>query len=368
MDHHDISQEVLSIYLEEFPDSTIARNLKACNMYKLYNTKVAQKELQMINAEASANYKFCKEIIDHNLVVFKNGEGAQQILPPLVNTVPEALINLAIYYLKQDDIDEAFRLIKDIEPSTPAEYTIAGTVYAMYGQKTNNREYMNKAHTLFQTIGCSSTECDTVPGRQAMASCFFLLKQFEDVLLYLASIKMYYSDDDIFNYNYGQAKAAVGKWSDAEDALLRIKNDDIKQEHTFLATLIRSCIKNKNARKAFNIYLKIDPNHQSSNQLLHLIANDCYKSGQFFYAAKTFDIINRMDPTAENWQAKLGACIGYFQQVVAGEGNQENLMEVMRLLSESSNSQAEYALGVISEWLQEQGMAGLDEPINEENY
>ena len=39
-----------------------------------------------------------------------------------------------------------------------------------------------------------------------MAACFFLLKQFDDVLLYLNSIKSYYYNEDTFNYNYGQAK------------------------------------------------------------------------------------------------------------------------------------------------------------------
>ena len=46
-----------------------------------------------------------------------------------------------------------------------------------------------------------------------MAACFFLLKQFDDVLLYLNSIKSYFYNDDTFNFNYGQAKAAVGKYS-----------------------------------------------------------------------------------------------------------------------------------------------------------
>jgi len=32
---------------------------------------------------------------------------------------------------------------------------------------------------------------DTIPGRQCMASCFFLLKQFEDVLIYLNSVKVW---------------------------------------------------------------------------------------------------------------------------------------------------------------------------------
>ena len=45
-----------------------------------------------------------------------------------------------------------------------------------------------------------------------MAACFFLLKQFDDVLLYLNSIKSYFYNDDTFNFDYGQAKAAVGEF------------------------------------------------------------------------------------------------------------------------------------------------------------
>jgi|LauGreDrversion4_1035100.scaffolds.fasta_scaffold908503_1 hypothetical protein len=36
-----------------------------------------------------------------------------------------------------------------------------------------------------------------------MAQCFFLLKQFEDVNVYLKSIGPYLQGDDKFNYNYG---------------------------------------------------------------------------------------------------------------------------------------------------------------------
>ena len=34
-------------------------------------------------------------------VVFRNGEGALQTLPPLIDVIPEARLNLVIYYLKQ---------------------------------------------------------------------------------------------------------------------------------------------------------------------------------------------------------------------------------------------------------------------------
>jgi intraflagellar transport protein 56 len=107
-----------------------------------------------------------------------------------------------IYYLRSDEVQEAFNLIKDLEPSTPQvtptgcqylffqEYTLKGVVNASYGQLADSREHLKIAQQYFQLVGASPSECDTIPGRQCMASCFFLLKQFEDVLIYLTSIKV----------------------------------------------------------------------------------------------------------------------------------------------------------------------------------
>ena len=61
-------------------------------------------------------------------MVFRNGEGALQTLPPLVDVIPEARLNLVIYLLKQDDIAEAYALIKDLEPTVPQEYILKGKV------------------------------------------------------------------------------------------------------------------------------------------------------------------------------------------------------------------------------------------------
>ena len=44
-----------------------------------------------------------------------------------------------------------------------------------------------------------------------MASCFFLLRQFDDVLVYLKSIKAYFQSDDDFLWNYGLACASTGE-------------------------------------------------------------------------------------------------------------------------------------------------------------
>jgi len=76
------------------------------------------------------------------------------------------------------------------------------------------------AQNFFQMVGASPSECDTIPGRQCMASCFFILKQFDDTLVYLKSIRPYFLNDDDFNWNFGIASSAAGEYKDGEEALL----------------------------------------------------------------------------------------------------------------------------------------------------
>jgi len=64
---------------------------------------------------------------------------------------------------------------------------------------------------------------------------------------------------------------------------------------------------NSNPRNAWELYLKMDTSNESFN-LLQLIANDCYRMGQFLYAAKAFDVLERLDPDPEYWEGKRGAC------------------------------------------------------------
>ena len=65
-----------------------------------------------------------------------------QTLPPLVDVIPEARLNLVIYLLKQDDIAEAYALIKDLEPTVPQEYILKGVVNAAIGQENGSREHL----------------------------------------------------------------------------------------------------------------------------------------------------------------------------------------------------------------------------------
>ena len=37
LDYYDVSLEILAVYLQSFPASAVAVNLKACNHFRLYN-------------------------------------------------------------------------------------------------------------------------------------------------------------------------------------------------------------------------------------------------------------------------------------------------------------------------------------------
>lgn len=153
-------------------------------------------------------------------MVFRGGENALQTLPPLIEVIPEARLNLVIYYLKNEEVNEAFQLIKDMECVVPKEYILKAIVHLVIGQNTDSKEQLRIAQNYFQMVGASPSECDTIPGRQCMASCFFILKQFDDVLVYLKSVRPYFLNDDDFNWNFGIASAAAGDFKDAEEALL----------------------------------------------------------------------------------------------------------------------------------------------------
>lgn len=349
LDYYDHSQDVLKPYLEAYPDSATAINLKACNHFRLYSGKNAETELQTLHDLTSSSFEYAQDLIKHNMVVFKSGEKALQILPPLIDVLPEARLNLVIYFLREDELQEAYNLLKDLEPTTPQEYILKGVVNAALGQEQDSQEHLKIAQQYFQLVGGSASECDTIPGRQCMASCFYLLKQFDDVLIYLDSIKSYFYNDDTFNFDYGQCLASLSRWKDAEEAFLLIQSDRIKSEYTYLAWLARCYIMNRKSRLAWELYLKMDTSSESYS-LLNLIANECYKMGQFYYSCKAFDLLERMDPNPEFWEGKRGACIGVFQQIIAGHEPKESLREILVILKGTANPQVEYIMRTMKRW------------------
>lgn len=349
LDYFDVAQEVLQVYLQKYPDSAIAINLKACNHFRLYDGNAAQAEMKQLIEKISSSFSFGHDLIRHNTVVFRGGENALQILPNLVDVIPEARLNLVIYYLKQDDVKAAYDLIKDLEPAVPQEYILKGIVNAVMGQEANSRDSIKTAQQYFQLVGSSASECDTIPGRQCMASFFFLYRQFERVRLYLNSIKTYFSNQDNFNFNYAQAQTGAGYFKEAEEAFLMIRTEKYKNDYVYISLLSYCYIMNKKAELAWEMYLKMDTSTESFN-LLQLIANACYKVGEFWYAAKAFDMLERMDPNPEHWEGKRGACCGTFQYIVAEKLPKELLSDVIQLLKNTSNSQVEQIIRVMRKW------------------
>ena len=349
LDYYDVSLEILSVYLQAFPDSSFAVNLKACNQFKLFNGRSAENELKTLQEFGKSLIE--ESLIKHNSCVFRDGENAMQALPKLIDLIPEARLNLIVYHLRSGDINEAYKLVASIEPGNPQEYILKAVVYAIVGQGSMNQEQINLAQHNFNLVGGSASECDTIPGRQCMASSYFLLKQFEDVLVYLRSIKSYLSNDDSFNWNLGIALAANGEYEEAEEALLQVQNEAFKEDYCYLSWLVKCYIANGKSRLAWELYLRVESSDDSFN-LLQLVANECYSASAFFFAAKAFDVLERLDPNPEYWAGKRGSCIGVFKNIVEGKESKDILKDIKAMLRYTSNPQVEYIMRAIAKWEQ----------------
>lgn len=110
---------------------------------------------------------------------------------------------------------------------------------------------------------------------------------------------------------------AIGDYEKAEATFLLVNNYYLREEYAFVSGLSRSYIMNGKAQLAWELYLRTEMPFQSFN-LLRLIANDCYKTDQFYYSAKSFDILERLDPNPGYWEGKRGACIGVFRYITHG--------------------------------------------------
>ncbi|XP_045497393.1 intraflagellar transport protein 56 [Colias croceus] len=350
LDYYDVSQEVLGVYLTQHPTSTIASNLKACNLFRLYNGKSAEAELKQISSD---QHTFGQDLVKHNLVVFRNGEGALKTLPELVDVVPEARLNLAGYRLRHREPLEARALLEPLQPSSPLHYILRGVVAVRLYNETGDEEQMKLAQQSFHIVGSSVSECDTIPGRQCMASSYFLAGQFEEVLVYLNSIKSFFVNDDTFNFNYAQAKVGTGFYREAEECLLQIQDENIRSSFTYLACLCRCHVMNKEAHLAWEICVK-SAGTPDSFALLQLVANDSYRMGQFLVAAKAFHMLDRLDGGPEMWEGLRGAVCGCAQAAAADRTNAaSDLRDALALLrGPRAHPRADHIVRPIAKWAQ----------------
>lgn len=88
---------------------------------------------------------------------------------------------------------------------------------------------------------------------------------------------------------------------------------------------------NGKAQLAWQLYINME-NTNDSLGVLYIIANDSYKTGQFYFAVKAFDIIERIDTDANCEDAIKGAVIGVFQMLIAGKESKEHMLEVLNIM------------------------------------
>lgn len=72
----------------------------------------------MFEEQATPTLQFARDLISHNMVVFRGGDKALQALPRLVDVIPEARLNLIIYYLRQANASEIYAFFKKALPNT----------------------------------------------------------------------------------------------------------------------------------------------------------------------------------------------------------------------------------------------------------
>ena len=70
LDYYEVSLEILATYLQAYPESALAINVKACNYFRLYDGKAAESEMKILADKQSGTF-FDNELVKHNIVVFR---------------------------------------------------------------------------------------------------------------------------------------------------------------------------------------------------------------------------------------------------------------------------------------------------------
>ena len=100
MEYYDVAQKMINAYLKSYPDSPAALNLTYAITYRTYQGNKSP-SIDLDKIPKSSLYPSIRAIVRHNSVVFRDGDGALQNLPSILDQVPEARLNMIIYYVKQ---------------------------------------------------------------------------------------------------------------------------------------------------------------------------------------------------------------------------------------------------------------------------
>ena len=370
LEFFDIALDLVNHYLSIHNDSIVANNLKASIEYSSTgNDKVAKEIiLNLQNLSKSSNIIEDNDLLQHNLAVFDNEPDSKynklKIFSNLLDIIPEARQNLIIYYLRNGLVNQAHNLIKDMQPLTTKDYILKAVVHCTLGQQGEpGNENLKKAQTFYQSIGASTTECDTIEGRQCMASCFRLTGAYNDEIIYLDSIEQYMKDDDDFNWNYGVALAMCQNYKQAEEVLSRVKKEKYRNDQVYLSWLCRCYIMNDKPDLTWNLYISIE-NHLVAVYILNFIAHELYRMGHFYFSFKAFLFLEKFQPSEENTKGKISSAIGVFYLLLSEKISSDRLQEVIHYLCDGPQSlEVNKALKVFKTWGKENGIDFTDEPV-----
>uniref|UniRef100_A0A1I7XTU1 ERAP1_C domain-containing protein n=1 Tax=Heterorhabditis bacteriophora TaxID=37862 RepID=A0A1I7XTU1_HETBA len=123
----------------------------------------------------------------------------------------------------------------------------------------------------------------------------------------------------------------------------------------FVRSYLNLVIMNHKPQLAWDVYSRSKDNKEAFN-VLRIIAMDCYIVEEFYFAAKAFDGLEKVDPSPENWQGKRGATAGLFRQLIQGKATNEQMSEVLQLLDRGNHPQVEFVTSTIRQWAKVHGI------------
>uniref|UniRef100_A0A914PCV1 Tetratricopeptide repeat protein n=1 Tax=Panagrolaimus davidi TaxID=227884 RepID=A0A914PCV1_9BILA len=198
-----------------------------------------------------------------------------------------------------------------------------------------------ESRSLFSTETTSKSDIlDTITGRLAMASYYFIIKDYHQAVIYYNSVIQFNKDDDKFNFNYGQANLFAENYEEAADALSKVKDQRYTSYSTYQQSLVRAYIRSGQSARAWAFYNQNQSNPHSMS-VLKIIANDCYKLEDYLYSAMAFDILSKKDPRNNIYSVpKQGACLGILKLFTTQRADKEQLMTAFHILEQDRHSDA----------------------------
>ena len=339
-------------YLAVNSDSAVGLNLKACAYLRLFEASIAESQILQIQKFSSATYSFVDTLIKHNVVVFHNGEDGFTVLPPMVDSLPEARFNLIVLYMRESNSQEAFNLLQDFKPLEINEQILRATVLLAFGQLTSDTSQVEEANSIFSQIGEMDVIKDTVPGRQCLATAKFINGEYQEALRVLNTIEEHLEGVDEFYFNKAMSLASLQRWAEAERYFLLVKNTYYTSEIFYQSWLCRCYIMNKKPESAWNIYNE-STKSEDAKVLLQIISNDCYVNGFYYYAMKAYDVLSKFERDETMRDGMIASAVGVFRSVLSSKETPDKLYDVLSTLA--SEPEAEDTLQIIQNYIETSG-------------